>query len=1163
MPREKESGRRRRGERDRSPSQWDGDWDWDWDCPATRRRLQELYFPERDSSGASSEDISNFWAFFERLRRFQSRRTHPAPPLGHRHEAEPPSAAARLDLPPSYDPRYRINLALPSVAAVPAWNSNLPRERLAEFRTAVLHYLDFTQKQSFAKLAKLHRERAALPIAQYRQRLLDAVAGNQVVVVAGDTGCGKSTQVPQYLLAAGYSHVACSQPRRIACISLAKRVAFESLHQYGDEVGYQIRFESTRSPATKIVFLTEGLLLRQVQREPALPGYHVLIADEVHERHLHSDFLLGVLRRLLPSRPDLKLVLMSATINIRLFSGYFGGAPVLQVPGRIFPISVIYQPIPKEEVSTGGKWGKSERLDPLPYLRVLQAIDHKYPPEERGDLLVFLSGVAEIGAVLEAAQAYAARTQCWIVLPLHSTLSVAQQDKVFDVPPPGVRKCILSTNIAETSVTIDGVRFVLDSGKVKEMSYDPQGKLQRLQEFWISRASAEQRKGRAGRTGPGVCYRLYAESDYDAFSPYSVPEIQRVALDALVLQLKSMGLGDPRTFPFLEPPPSSSLETAVRYLRDQGALDEAEDLTPIGNLLAQLPVDVVVGKMLVLGALFGLAEPTLTVAAALSVQSPFLRASHPNPDCATARRPLESPHGDPLTLLNVFNEWVQQVKSDRSGSSRKWCRRRGLEEHRLYEAANLRRQFQELLRDHQLLEESFSQPSDSYSRQSRHRERRELHRLWRSHTETEGRKRKVLRLQDGMDASSGEEEEGGGSRGKGERSIDIQVRPPCPSPLPGGRICPCGSLTPSLSLQDVKFKLRHNVEELQAISSSALSSSQLALLKLVLCRGLYPQLAVPDQLNSGRKDSDQIFHTKNKQGVVLHPTCVFATSPELLHAKEGPERGGTKDPMEGLSHHHQLLAFVSLLETNKPYLVNCVRVPALQALLLFSRSLDTSADCARLVADGWLEVTVPDVDSALHLLSTALQLRSAWEKLLHQLLEGQGEESSRRPSSRDVSALSRGLLDFLQMKVPYRLRQLTGLEKQNLYVGPQTVAAAPCLPGLFQGLEMKPDEVKGGHRVTDFLTYNCLAMDTDLYSDCLRSFWTCPHCDLHMPFTPLERMCHESACRPPEGESSPPEEPSENSSKTSALHRSYHCDVCQRDFTFTPTEILRHKKQHQ
>uniref|UniRef100_A0A8B9GA92 DExH-box helicase 34 n=1 Tax=Amazona collaria TaxID=241587 RepID=A0A8B9GA92_9PSIT len=1110
MPRDKESSSRRR-ERDPSPSHWD------WDCPGTRRRLEELYFRGQDP--ISSHEIPNFWTFFQRLRRFQHQRPGrdptPAPPLP-------------FPLPPHYDPRYRINLSvLPpgtDAAAIPA-------ERRWEFRCALLHYLDFTQKRSFSKLLKLHRERAALPIAQYRERLLAAVARHPVVVVAGDTGCGKSTQVPQFLLGAGYSHVACTQPRRIACVSLAKRVALESLHQYGSQVGYQIRFESTRSAATRLLFLTEGLLLRQAQRDPALRAYAVLIADEVHERHLHGDVLLGVLRRLLPRRPDLKLVLMSATINIPLFSRYFGDAPVLQVPGRSFSISVIYQPIPKEDAPAAGKAGKWERLDPMPYLRVMQAIDHKYPAEERGDLLVFLSGVAEIGAVLEAAQTYAACTQRWIVLPLHSTLSVAEQDKVFDVPPPGVRKCILSTNIAETSVTIDGVRFVLDSGKVKEMSYDPQGKLQRLQEFWISQASAEQRKGRAGRTGPGVCYRLYAKADYDAFPPYPVPEIQRVALDALVLQLKSMGLGDPRTFPFLEPPPSSSLETAMRYLKDQGALDEAEQLTPIGNVLAQLPVDVVVGKMLVLGALFGLAEPTLTVAAVLSVPSPFLRPTHPNPDCATARQPLESPHGDPLTLLNIFNAWVQ-VKSERGGSSRKWCRRRGLEEHRLYEAANLRRQFQELLRDHGLLEDAAEHPGAGSSRQSRHRERRELHRLWRCHTETEGRKRKMLRLQDGAGASSaGEEEEE--SHGKSERSIDIQ---------------------------DVKFQLRHNVSELQAASCLALSSSQLALLKVVLCRGLYPQLALPDPFNSGRKDSEQVFHTRTKAGVVPHPTSVFATSPELLHDKEKAERGGGRDPEEGLSHRHQLLAFVSLLETNKPYLVNCLRVPALQALLLFSQSLDTSADCGRLVADSWLEVTIPDADAAVRLLSTALQLRSAWEKLLQQLLGQREEDPERRPSQRDVSVLSRGLLDFLQEKVPYRLHQLTGLEQQHLYVGPQVVAAAPRLPGLFQGMEMTPDEVKGGHRVTEFLTYNCLAMDADLYSNCLRSFWTCPHCELHMPFTPLERMCHQSSCCPPEAP--PPEEAAQSSSKTSALHRPYHCDICQQDFTFTPTEILRHKKQH-
>ncbi|NXD87993.1 DHX34 helicase, partial [Halcyon senegalensis] len=1140
MPLEK-SSRSRRAERDPSPSQYDRD--WDWDCPATRRRLEELLFGDPAAAAApSSAEIGDFWAFFERFRRFQSRQTH-RQATGDR--AEPPtSATSNVGLPPRYDPRYRINLALAGEGEEEeeagrrrrqrGGDAGVPRRLPAELRAAFLHFHHFLQKQNFAKLVKLQRERAALPIAQYRERLLRAVAQNQVVVVAGDTGCGKSTQVPQYLLAAGYGHVACSQPRRIACVSLAKRVAFESLNQYGNQVSAGRRAGDNLGGTGSSCWVVLGAGKSLGGNWELLLGGTGGWQEPRGELGAVAGWYWGLVRASGGTGSCCRVVLGEGS----WFRWHWepGQVPLETTASVSLLLQVVYQPIPKEETSTVGKWGKAERLDPLPYLRVLQAIDHKYPPEERGDLLVFLSGVAEIGAVLEAAQAYAAQTQRWIVLPLHSTLSVAEQDKVFDLPPPGVRKCILSTNIAETSVTIDGVRFVLDSGKVKEMSYDPQGKLQRLQEFWISRASAEQRKGRAGRTGPGVCYRLYSQSDYDAFSPYPVPEIRRVALDALVLQLKSMGLGDPRTFPFLEPPPPSSLETAVRYLMDQGALDEAEELTPIGNLLAQLPVDVVIGKVLVLGALFGLAEPALTVAAALSVPSPVLRPAQPHPDHAAARRPLHSPHGDPLTLLNIFNQWVQQVKSERGGNSRRWCRRRGLEEHRLYEAANLRRQFQELLRDHQLLEEAAAQPSDAYSRQRRHRERRELRRLCRSHAETQGRRRKVLRLQDGAHpAEEEEEEEDGDAREKGEPSVDIQ---------------------------DVKFKLRHDVDELQAASGSVLSSSQLALLKLVLCRGLYPQLAVPDHLNRGRKDSEQIFHTKTKQGVVLHPTSVFTANPELLHVKEGPERGGTKDPMEGLSSHHQLLAFVSLLETTKPYLVNCVRVPALQVLLLFSRSLDTSADCTRLVADGWLEITVPDADSALRLLAEALQLRRAWEKLLHQLLEARGEDSSRRPSSRDLSGLTRGLLDFLRAEVPHRLRPLTALEKQNLYVGPQTVVASPRLPGLFQDAEMKPDEEKGGHRVADFLTYNCLTTDTDLYSDCLRSFWTCPHCHLHMPFTPLERVCHESACRPPEGEK-PPEETPQSSSKSSALHRSYHCDLCQQDFTFTPTEILRHKKQHQ
>lgn len=517
---------------------------WDWDSPQCRAQLDEIFFRRHDYIQAGSSEHKEFWTFFDRFQRFKTKRDMSgcgASRKDNREEGKDKKSRTgkvALDLPKEYDARYRINVSVCTkdieerLGKSGQSSSGPGSQETSDCRLALLHFLDFSQRQSFGKLAKLRREQKNLPIFQYRSRVVDLVRRHSVVVVAGDTGCGKSTQVPQYLLSAGFNNIACTQPRRIACISLAKRVSFESLNQYGSKVGYQIRFETTRTTATKLLFLTEGLLLRQIQQDRTLAQYDVLIVDEVHERHLHCDFLLGVLRSLLANRPDLRLILMSATINIKLFSDYFSGAPVLQVPGRLFPIQVIYQPIPPEEQPS-----RSEKMDPRPYLRILQGIDQRYPPEERGDLLLFLSGVAEISTIQEACQIYATHTRRWIVLPLHSTLSLAQQDKVFDVAPPGVRKCIISTNIAETSVTIDGVRFVVDSGKVKEMSFDPKAKMQRLQEFWISRASSEQRKGRAGRTGPGVCYRLYAESDYDAFAPYPVPEIHRVALDSLILQV--------------------------------------------------------------------------------------------------------------------------------------------------------------------------------------------------------------------------------------------------------------------------------------------------------------------------------------------------------------------------------------------------------------------------------------------------------------------------------------------------------------------------------------------------------------------------------------------------------------------------------------------------
>lgn len=1133
---------------------------WDWDSLQSRAQLDEIFFRQHDYIQAGTSEHRDFWAFFDRFQRFKTKREM----SGYGERTEEMDRKKRkqggcgdlgLGLPTEYDARYRINVSVctkdieerlgKSHKGRRSSSSGPGQEEVAHCRLSLLHFLDFTQKQSFGKLAKLRQDQKSLPIFQYRDRLVELVRRHPVVVVAGDTGCGKSTQVPQYLLSAGFSQIACTQPRRIACISLAKRVSFESLNQYGSKVGYQIRFETTRTTATKLLFLTEGLLLRQIQRDRVLPQYQVLIVDEVHERHLHCDFLLGVLRSLLEIRPDLRLILMSATINIKLFSNYFNSAPVLQVPGRLFPIQVIYQPIPPEE-----QVSRSEKLDPRPYLRTLQGIDQRYPPEERGDLLIFLSGVAEISTIQEACQIYATHTRRWIVLPLHSTLSLAQQDKVFDIAPPGVRKCIISTNIAETSVTIDGVRFVVDSGKVKEMSHDPKAKMQRLQEFWISRASSEQRKGRAGRTGPGVCYRLYSESDYDAFAPYPVPEIHRVALDSLVLQMKSMGLGDPLSFVFIDPPPAASIQTAVTYLKEQGALDSRSELTSIGRLLAQLPVDVVIGKMLVLGSVFNLVEPIMTIAAALSVQSPFLRSSQQNPDCATARQPLHSNQGDPFTLLNTFNAWVE-VKGERGGGSRRWCRRRGLEEQRLYEMVNLRRQFKDLLKSHGLLESEDNTPSggDRGQRMQRLTERRKLHQLKRHHELQESSKRKVLRLEEGQDeglsSGSDTEEKGRSKKDKERAAHDVDI-------------------------QEVKFKLRHNVSELQEAVSICqdLSSRQQTLLKLLVCRGLYPQLALPDEHNTARKDSDQVFHTKNKQGVVMHPTSVFASDPEVLHVPEDDSKDmgpGRKD-----SSKHQLLAFVTLLETNKPYLSNCVRVPALQTLLLVANSVDSNADCSRLVVDGWLELEFKEPDGALKVLSTALTLRAEWERLLlDQLGQGSmGEAPVQRVSRRAMEKLSDNLVRFLlYTEVSYNLRRLIALHTQNLYIGPQCTEAETSqgVNPLFPGVEAKPDHIKGGLCVTPFFTYNCLADSRNLYSECLRTFWTCPNCDLYMPLTPLERMQHEATCRPAGEQQQSEDEPSgvkENSSSMSSLTRVYHCDICDKDLHLTSTEILKHKRQH-
>ncbi|XP_049857625.1 probable ATP-dependent RNA helicase DHX34 isoform X1 [Schistocerca gregaria] len=986
-------------------------------------------------------------------------------------------------------------------------DKQLTQENMVQFQNILLLYLDFKQKETFAKLYKLRQSQKNLPVAQYRSEIVSAVQNERVVIVAGDTGCGKSTQVPQFLLKAGYTKIACTQPRRIACISLCKRVAFETLSENNSDVGYQIRFEKSKNQATKILFITEGLLLRQVSTDPSLSTYDVVVLDEVHERHLYGDFLLGVVRCLLYQRPNLKVVLMSATINIKLFVQYFAGdAVVIQVPGRLYPIKLYYRPISVEEKSS-----KSGRINPAPYVRILQLIDEKFPKDERGDVLMFLSGMSEISTIAEAAQQYADKTQAWIVLTLHSSLSLADQDKVFDYAPEGVRKCIISTNIAETSVTIDGIRFVVDSGKMKEMSYDPICKMQRLKEFWVSRASAEQRKGRAGRTGPGICYRLYSEEEYSQMEEYSTPEIRRVPLDSLLLQMVAMGLPDARKFPFIEPPPADSLENAILSLKHHGAMDDKEKLTTIGRVLSNLPVDISLGKMLVAGSLFHQIEPVLSLAAALSVQSPFTNRAYRDPDCETSRKELESDHGDPVTLLNALRGWLE-VKAERGSNSRTWCRRRGLEEQRFYEMIKLRRQFKELLQECGLLQEADMPSLSSAERSLHHGERRLLKEMQRNYKEKSIHKPRKLKLDVWR---LGNEED--------VKEDDVDIR-------------------------DIDFRLSNDSSRLQELLSGATACSykDLTMLKIILCGGFYPQLAIPDEFNSCKSSAEQLFHTYGKPFVALHPLSFFSHHPDVLQLQDSDVMGG--DSRTPISTKHQMLCYLSLLETTKPYLVTCMRMPTLPTLLLFAQTIDTTGKFSRLVFDGWLQLEFPDAGGAGRLLVRAAHLRKKWDQLLELRLQGTG--------SADLEAeLSHALPAFMRAELAYSVKRLLAADQKVLYIGPD------CNSELLMGRnpfdhewQPCPHEEKGGIRMTTNITYNCLYEGDEVVKEEDEEDFDCPNCGLTGMLSPIERLEHIETCQT--------KETTEDTNQSSGSE-GYYCNICQKTLNLTPTEILRHKKHHQ
>ncbi|CAF4825543.1 unnamed protein product [Pieris macdunnoughi] len=1000
------------------------------------------------------------------------------------------------------------------------------------FLNIISIYIDFKNKEKFEKLKKLRKAQRDLPVAKFRSDIVKAVQNEKVVVVAGDTGCGKSTQVPQYLHEAGFQNIACTQPRRIACISLSKRVAYEMLAQYETKVGYQIRFEKTRTADTSICFITEGLLLRQMSSEN-LPNYDVIILDEIHERHLMGDFLLGVLKCLIHTRTDIKLVLMSATINIKLFEDYFSAesAVVIQVPGRLFPIELHYKPILIEDKPT-----RDDRLDPQPYVQIMHMIDNKFPSSERGDLLIFMSGVQEITSICDAAQQYAEKNKNWIVLPLHSGLSLLEQDKVFDYPPEGVRKCIISTNIAETSVTIDGIRFVVDSGKVKEMSYDSSTKMQRLKEFWISQASADQRKGRAGRTGPGVCYRIYAEQQYNDMDAFSTPEVSRVPLASLLLLMSSLGVNDVRRFPFIDAPPEDAIENALLELKQHGALTSNEKLTPLGKALANLPVEVSLAKALVIGSATlppNKLDSALALTAALGIRSIFTTRAHRDFECENSRKPDESDHGDPITLVSLYCAWL---KEKCKGGGRAWCRRRGIEEQRLYELTKLAAQLKALLQDNNLMEAPETESMTSTQRAMRHgqmKQLKDMRRQYKQKAAEDSKKRKRLKVDSWEIVDD-----------KDDNSMDIR---------------------------DIEFRLSNDANRIQSLinGSSTSSGRDLAMLKIVLCRALYPQIAVADEFNHCKSVSEQLYHTWSKPFVFLHPTSFFGKQGRVLQLVEEDIQTdilGFKSKLP-VSSRHQILCYLSLLETTKPYIVNSMRMPAAQTLLLLAHTIDTNFGFSRIICDSWLLLEFPYPETGLKLLYKATKLRQRWDALINRRLldanpnksvESELEKNKPKLSYDEIQyELSKDFSSYLNSDVCYTIKRLLPADLKALYNCEEQPNVDPNPFDL--EFKCRPHDKKGGVYITDNVVFNCI-VDSDWsynsYQETYSIPWNCPNCGITVCLSPLERLQHtEFTCSVKEEKEI---KPIVKENKPNG--REYKCENCKEILYMTPVEILRHKK---
>ncbi|WCJ19134.1 RNA helicase family protein [Euphorbia peplus] len=540
----------------------------------------------------------------------------------------------------------------------------------------------------FAKSKTLAQQRQYLPIFSVRDDLLQVVRENQVIVVVGETGSGKTTQLTQYLHEDSYTKngiVGCTQPRRVAAMSVAKRVSEEMETDLGDKVGYAIRFEDVTGPNTVIKYMTDGVLLRETLKDSDLDKYRVIVMDEAHERSLSTDVLFGILKKVVAQRRDFKLIVTSATLNAEKFSTFFGSVPIFHIPGRTFPVNILWSKTPCEDYVEGA-------------VKQAMTIHITSPP---GDILIFMTGQDEIEAacyaLAERMEQLISSTQKAVpkllILPIYSQLPADLQAKIFQKAEDGARKCIVATNIAETSLTVDGIYYVIDTGYGKMKVYNPRMGMDALQVFPVSRAAADQRAGRAGRTGPGTCYRLYTESAYlNEMLPSPVPEIQRTNLGNVVLLLKSLKVENLLDFDFMDPPPQDNILNSMYQLWVLGALDNVGKLTGLGWKMVEFPLDPPLAKMLLIGEQLECINEVLTIVSMLSVPSVFFRPKDRVEESDAAREKFFVPESDHLTLLNVYLQWKEhQYRGD-------WCNDHFLHVKGLKKAREVRSQLLDILK---------------------------------------------------------------------------------------------------------------------------------------------------------------------------------------------------------------------------------------------------------------------------------------------------------------------------------------------------------------------------------------------------------------------------------------------------------------------------------